>query len=150
MSDETEFSLAQARSLVTEHIARVTPEQWTQLLVIAREALDGEPGEWGGGMKTEADGRVVMTMPYFHTSKALSLLVTTLYQLELIVPFAWMAWGKSRPNAAEMAEDDDATAVMHLTTSVRRDRFVEGGLAHDVKDKTWSKCFAVLERTHGG
>lgn len=150
MSDETEFSLAEARTLVAEHIARVTPEQWTQLFVGAREALDGEPGEWGGGKKTEVDGRVVMTMPYFHMSKALSRLVATLYQLELIVPFDWMAWSQLRPIAADMTEDDDVTAVMHLTTSARRDRFVEGGLARDVQDKVWSKCFAVLERTHGG
>lgn len=76
--------------------------------------------------------------PYYSMSPEVSDFIQTLYAQEIIISFDWPSWQEeaarylSHPGAVGQA--DLLTLRKLLTLHVRQDRFVEGHLAHMLKD----------------
>jgi len=105
-------------------------------------------GEWGGGEKTESGA---ITMPYFALSEEASAFVHAAYDLGWVLEgFDWPKW-KDTQEAQSLLEPSvlaDATPeqlAQLLTTLIRQDRFVEGGLASAFKSGLLTR---ILERAN--
>lgn len=136
---------------IEEQLARVTPEQWTRLLTLARSTAGGSSGKWEGGQKVGATetGAHIIEMPYFEPSETLCAFSSFLYELELVVPFDWNAWIDHR-SLEEISLDSGVDAIKMLTAIIRKDRFCDGQLACCVEDGTIARIFRVLEIKHEG
>lgn len=109
----------------------LTPSDWVRLrdLNAAVEAHDGPFAEWVAPKRRE-DG--VFEMGYAVWGPLMSQVVQALYDLNLIVPFAWPDWEEGRRLGRDGADPSTlswAQTVGMCTALTRQDRFVEGLLA---------------------
>ncbi len=128
---EATMSLREQRLKAEQHLRTVTEEQW-RLFFLACDATLGVPaGEMRGGEQVSETPTRVYQMPFFALSREWSQWVRAFYRQEILADIAWMEIPEIRePN---WRPSDAAEALVALVLYVRRDRFVEGGLAANIR-----------------
>ena len=125
------MNLREQRLKAEEHLKAVTEEQW-RLFFLACEAAQGAPaGEMHGGDLLSEFPKKVFQMPFFVLSREWSLWVRAFYQQDILADIAWMDITEIRE--PHWRPSDAAEALVALVFYVRRDRFVEGGLAENIR-----------------
>ena len=135
---------------ISDHLVRVTVEQWTRLFPLVKAVIGGDPGHWAVANKvgeTESGAHVIQ-LPYFVPSKSLIELVDWLDETQLVLPFDWIAWVDGR-SLDEIPLNDGADAIKMLNAILRKDRFCEGQLVSCVFDGSFARIFDVLESEYG-
>jgi len=128
---ETTMNLPEARLRAEEHLKAVTEEQW-RLFFLACDMAQGAPaGEMHGGDLLPETSKNVHQMPFFVLSREWSQWVRTFYRQEILADIAWMQIPEIRE--PHWRPSDAAEALVALVLYVRRDRFVEGGLAANIR-----------------
>jgi hypothetical protein len=84
----------------------------------------------GGDLVSETPEKVYQ-MPFFVLSREWSQWVHAFYRQELLADIAWMEIPEIRE--PHWRPSDAAEALVALVLYVRRDRFVEGGLAANIR-----------------
>ena len=125
------MNLREERFKAEEHLKAVTEEQW-RLFFLACDATQGVPaGEMHGGDLVSETPEKVYRMPFFVLSREWSRWVRAFYAQKILADIAWMEIPEIRvPN---WRPSDAAEALVALVLYVRRDRFVEGGLASNIR-----------------
>ncbi|MSY31548.1 MAG: hypothetical protein F2729_01350 [Actinobacteria bacterium] len=128
---EATMNLREARLKAGEHLQAVTEEQW-RLFFLAYDATQGVPaGEMHGGDLVSEFPKKVFQMPFFVLSREWSRWVRAFYQQEILADIAWMEIPEIKE--PHWRPSDAAEALVALVLYVRRDRFVEGGLAANIR-----------------
>ena len=128
---ETTVNLPEARLKAEEHLKAVTEEQW-RLFFLACDVAQGVPaGEMQVGDLVSETPEKVYQMPFFVLSREWSQWVRAFYRQELLADIAWMEIPEIRE--PHWRPSDAAEALVALVLYVRRDRFVEGGLAANIR-----------------
>jgi hypothetical protein len=128
---EAAMNLREERMKAEEHLQAVTEEQW-RLFFLACDATQGVPaGEMHGGDLVSESPEKVFRMPFFVLSREWSRWVHAFYQQEILADIAWMEIPEIK--VPHWRPSDAAEALVALVLYVRRDRFVEGGLAANIR-----------------
>ena len=125
------MSLRKERLKAEVHLRAVSKEQW-RLFFLASDATRGVPaGEMHGGDLVSEAPEKVYRMPYFVLSREWEGWIQECYQQKILTDIAWMDIPEIHvPN---WRPSDAAEALVALVLYVRRDRFVEGGLAANIR-----------------
>ena len=124
------MNLREERFKAEEHLQAVTEEQW-RLFFLACDATQGVPaGEMHGGDLVSDFPEKLYRMPYFVLSQEWERWVHALYEQKILTDIAWTDIPEIR--VPSWRPSDAAEALVALVLYVRRDRFVEGGLASNI------------------
>lgn len=125
------MNLRDARMKAEEHLQAVTEEQW-RIFFLACDATQGVlAGEMHGGDLVSETPEKVYRMPFFTLSREWSQWVHAFYRQEILADIAWMDIPEIK--VPHWRPSDAAEALVALVLYVRRDRFVEGGLAANIR-----------------
>ena len=125
------MSLRKERLKAEVHLRAVSKEQW-RLFCLACDATQGVPaGEMHGGDLVSELPKKVFRMPFFVLSREWSRWVHAFYRQEILADIAWMEIPEIK--VPHWRPSDAAEALVALVLYVRRDRFVEGGLAANIR-----------------
>jgi len=125
------MKLLNERMRAGKHLETVTKEQWC-LFFRACDGVHGVPaGQMHGGDLVSDATEQVRQMPYFQLAKEWQRWLHTFYHQNFITAIEWVDIPETRePN---WRPRDAAEALVALVLYVRRDRFVEGGLASNIR-----------------
>jgi O-acetyl-ADP-ribose deacetylase (regulator of RNase III) len=131
-------------SEIASTLAAQPAERWARLF----ELVDGlTPADlqvrWGGGQKLD-DGAFQVPFPIY--SAAINTIIHLLYELKVMVAFAWPEWHRTTPlfpDGRGLADAPVADAARLATTFVRGERFSDGAIQQAIESGALQ---AILDR----
>jgi hypothetical protein len=131
-----------------EVILAYTKTDWKPLLeLLPRIETTDQFCETGGGEKIEED---VFEMPYCTNAEIVSRFLEVVYQIPIVIDFAWSRWGEGRKMVSNKQFDYDTidipTKCLLITAIVRNDRFCDGALASSFESGVMLKILKSIEK----
>jgi hypothetical protein len=125
------------------------PELWQEVWQCVDSLLPADlVATPGGGQLIEehADGTQVFQAPHVVYSAKIERIVGLLYQLDVVIPFDWAAWGgwTRYPGGRGLEAAPVADAARLLTAIIRHDRFCDGAIAAALADGSFGAALARL------
>ncbi|CAB4869689.1 unannotated protein [freshwater metagenome] len=125
------MTLSDARTKAERHLQTVTSEQWRQFFIASDNALGVAAGEVNGGELLSEVPHKLYRMPFFALTREWERWIHALYEQKILTDIAWMEIPEIR--VPDWRPADATEALVALVLYVRRDRFVEGGLASNIR-----------------
>ena len=139
---EAKMTLHDQRMKAEQHLRTVTKEQWRNFFVASDIALGVPAGEMYGGELVSEVPKKVYQMPYFMLAREWERWIHAFYDQKIVTDIAWMEIPEVHEPHWQPA--DAAEALVALVLYVRRDRFVEGGLASNIRQGEVQYAISLL------
>lgn len=139
---------------IDEQLAKVTREQWTHLESLVDAVDPHSPGHWAGGevVSRTAEGKPVISMPYYSYSEPLLILVEKMYEYGVVVAFGWVAWSERNQKLLSnlvVTETRANDLVKYMVTVLRSDRFSEGYLGKEIRSGDFLAALRAIIHHYG-